>query len=144
MWNVTVVAVIALLGVAPQGQGRPSPVQLPPAVARVLTDYEVAWRARDAAALARLFADGRVVVPNACPPVHSRAEVEKCYSGSGGNLSLRALSYAVDGSLGFIVGEFAPGVGDPPGGKFVLTLWKAPDGRWMIIADMDRPYRRTP
>ena len=144
MWNVTVLAVATLLGVAPHGQGRPSPVQLPPAVARVLTDYEVAWRARDAAALARLFADGRVVVPNACAPVNSRAEVERCYSGSGGNLSLRALSYAVDGSLGFIVGEFAAAAGDPPSGKFVLTLWKNPDGRWMIIADMDRPYRRVP
>src|SRR5882672_793862 len=79
-------------------------IDLPPALARVLTDYETAWRNRDAAALSRLFADDRIVVPNACPPVEGRAAVERCYAGSGGALSLRAIAYGSDGALGYIVG----------------------------------------
>jgi hypothetical protein len=61
---------------APSMPPQPS-VTLPPDLARVLTDYEGAWSARDAAALARLFADNRVVVPNACPPVKGRAAVQR-------------------------------------------------------------------
>ena len=50
MRHAMVVTVVALLSGALQGPGRPSPIDLPPALARVLTDYEAAWRARDAAA----------------------------------------------------------------------------------------------
>jgi hypothetical protein len=44
----------------------------------VLDDYTTAWKARDAKALAALFAEGRTVVPNACPPATDRAGVEAC------------------------------------------------------------------
>jgi len=127
-------------------QAAPAPlpgVDLPPTLARVLTDYETAWRARDAAALSRLFADDRVVVPNACPPVRGRVEVERCYAGSGGPLSLRAIAYGSDGAMGYIIGAYAPEKGQPDAGKFTLTLLKGSDGRWLIVADMDRPYRRS-
>jgi ketosteroid isomerase-like protein len=130
--------------VAPQPPGSEPSIELPPALARVLTDYEAAWRNRDAAALARLFADDRIVVPNACPPVRGRAAVERCYAGSGGALTLRAIAYGADGALGYIVGAYAPQTGDADGGKFTLTLVKGGDGRWLIVSDMDRPYRRTP
>ena len=144
MRTAVLLAAILLLDVSSHAQTRPSAPDLPPALARVLTDYEKAWRAKDAKALAQLFVEGRVVVPNACPPANSRAEVEKCYSGSGGDLSLRALAHGMDGSLGYIIGEFAQKEGAPPSGKFVLTLWKDSDGRWLILADMDRGYRRAP
>lgn len=118
-------------------------IDLPPLLARVLTDYETAWRARDAGAVARLFANDRVVVPNACPPVKSRDEVERCYAGSGGPLSLRAIAYGSDGTMGYIIGAYAPEKGQPDIGKFMLTLVKGGDGRWLIVSDMDRPYRRS-
>jgi ketosteroid isomerase-like protein len=131
---------------APAAQERPAEPQptiaLPAPLARVLTGYEAAWRARDAAALSRLFADDRVVVPNACAPVKGRAAVEKCYAGSGGALSLRAIAYGTDGALGYIVGAFALAEGGADAGKFTLTLTKGGDGRWLIVADMDRPYPR--
>ena len=118
-------------------------IDLPPPLARVLTDYETAWRNRDAAALSRLFANDRVVVPNACPPVRGREEVERCYTGSGGPLSLRAVAYGAEGPAGYIIGAYAPEKGQPDAGKFTLTLLKGGDGRWLIVADMDRPYRRS-
>jgi ketosteroid isomerase-like protein len=140
---------LGIIGLAGQTSG-PQPagapplpsIDLPPPLARVLTDYETAWRNRDAAALARLFANDRIVVPNACPPVKGREEVERCYAGSGGPLSLRAVAYGSDGSIGYIVGAYAPEKGQPDGGKFTLTLLKGSDGQWLIVADMDRPYPR--
>ena len=137
---------VAMLGAtggtlqAPSMPPQPS-VTPPPDLARVLTDYEAAWAARDAVALARLFADNRVVVPNACPPVKGRAAVQQCYTGSGGALSLRAVAFGTDGSLGYIIGAYTQQKGQPDGGKFTLTLLKE-EGRWLILADMDRSYPR--
>jgi ketosteroid isomerase-like protein len=126
-------------------QPAPAPlpsVTLPAPLARVLTDYEAAWRAKDAAALAALFADDRVVVPNACPPVRGRAQVQQCYAGSGGPLFLRAVAHATEGSSGYIIGAYRSEESGPDGGKFTLTLTMGADGRWLIVADMDAPYRR--
>src|SRR5262247_1688654 len=47
----------ATLAAAQQAQPEPPPsIDLPPKIARVLTDYEAAWQKGDAAALAKLFA----------------------------------------------------------------------------------------
>jgi ketosteroid isomerase-like protein len=117
-------------------------VTLPVSLARVLTDYETAWRAKDAAALARLFADDRVVVPNACPPVRGRHRVQECYAGSGGPLFLRGVAHSIDGALGYIIGAYRDEQNGPDKGKFTLTITKGADGRWLIVADMDRSYPR--
>ncbi len=114
---------------------------LPPDLQRVLDDYTAAWASRDATAIAALFAEGRTVVPNACPPVTGAAEVERCYTGHGGPIHLRALDHAVSSGHAYIIGEYAEKPEDPAGGKFVLTLVEA-SGRWLIVADMDRPYGR--
>lgn len=116
---------------------------LPPSLQRVLDDYTAAWKARDTKTLAALFAEGRTVVPNACPPVADRAGVEACYAGSGGPLHLRALDHAYSSDLAYIIGEYAEQPADSAGGKFVLTLLNE-GGRWLIVADMDRPYGSQP
>jgi ketosteroid isomerase-like protein len=139
--GVVLAAAVAGATQPPAVDPQPS-IDLPPALARVLTDYETAWRGRDAAALARLFADDRVVVPNACPPVKGRAAVERCYAGSGGPLALRAVAQGTDGAMGYIIGAYTTQKGEPDRGKFTLTLHKDGDGRWLIVADMDSPYRR--
>ena len=118
------------------------PVVLPPALDRVLRDYERAWRERDAAALASIFASDGFVLPNGRPPVRGRAAIRAEYASAGGPLALRALHYAVDDTVGFIVGTFAPGDGAPPQGKFVLALRRAPRGAWQIAADIDNTDRR--
>lgn len=116
---------------------------LPPELQRVLTDYAAAWEMHDAKGLAALFADDRIVVPNACPPGPGRATIEKCYAGSGGPLHLRALDHRIDNDLAYIIGEYALDAADQPRGKFALTL-TLQDGRWLIVADMDQPYRSAP
>jgi ketosteroid isomerase-like protein len=123
---------------APAAQPLPlQSVTLPPELARVLTDYETAWRAKDAAALARLFAEDGFVLGNGAPPVRGRAAIEKAYAGSGGRLVLRALAFATEGTVGYIIGAFAREPGAPDVGKFTLTLKKDASGRWLIVSDMD-------
>jgi ketosteroid isomerase-like protein len=120
----------------------PASVDLPPEFARVLRDYEAAWSRRDAPALARLFTDDGYVLANGGVPVKGRAAIEQHYTGSGGALFLRAFAYAAEGSVGYILGGFTGQQGAPDVGKFTLTLRKGPDGRWLIVSDMDSPNRR--
>jgi ketosteroid isomerase-like protein len=117
-------------------------VHLPPPLARVLTDYETAWRARDAAALAGLFAEDGFVLSNGVPPVRGRSEIQRHYSGQGGPLALRALAYATEGAVGYIIGGFALREGEADIGKFTLTLRQDAGGRWLIVSDMDNGNSR--
>jgi outer membrane murein-binding lipoprotein Lpp len=113
-------------------------IALPAELDRVLRDYERAWRAGDAAALAGLFAEDGFVLQSNQPPVRGRAAIQAAYQEQGGApLRLRALAYAVDDTTGYIIGAY--GYGDAPGdmGKFTLTLRRAPGGQWMIFSDMD-------
>ncbi len=117
-------------------------ISLPPELARVLTDYEEAWRAKDEKALAALFTEDGFVLSSGRPPVRGRKKIELRYKNSGGALVLRALAFATEGSLGYIIGGFSRHSGEPDIGKFTLTLHKDPDGRWMIMSDMDNSNQR--
>jgi hypothetical protein len=114
-------------------------VALPPELDRVLRDYERAWRAGDAAALASLFAEDGFVLQSNRPPVRGRQAIQAAYEdqGEGGPLRLRALAFTSTDTIGYIIGAY--GYGDKPGdiGKFTLTLRRAPGGPWLIFSDMD-------
>lgn len=125
-----------------QATSGPEPsVKLPPALARVLTDYEAAWRSRDAAALARLFAEDGFVLAARRQPARGRDAIQRHYTGQGGPLALRALAFAADGSVGYIIGGYAQTEGEPDIGKFTLTLRKGAGGKWLIMSDMDNSNR---
>ncbi len=140
------ISVLFLSGAAAVVQQQAAPAQepsikLPPALGRVLTDYEAAWRSRDAAALARLFREDGFVLPSGRLPVRGRTAIEKYYTGQGGPLALRAIAFAADGGVGYIIGGFAGKEGEPDSGKFTLTLRKGAGGRWLIMSDMDSSNR---
>ena len=126
---------------APEPPALPS-ITLPPPLARVLTDYEAAWRNKDAAALAALFREDGFVLSNGSPPVRGRAQIPKHYAGQGGPLALRALAFAIEGSVGYIVGGFSRRIGEADIGKFTLTLRRGADERWLIMSDMDNGNSR--
>lgn len=117
-------------------------VTLPPQLERVLADYEKAWQSKDAGALAELFAEDGFVLSGGAPPVRGRAQIKDHYTGQGGPLCLRALAYATEGSVGYIIGGFSRNKGEPDVGKFTLTLKKSPADRWLIMSDMDNGNSR--
>ena len=137
---------VPALALAPEGGAKaPLPsVELPPALDRVLRDYERAWQARDPAALAALFAQDGFVLANGEPPVRGRDAIHEAYKDGGGPLSLRALAYATEGAVGYIIGAYGPRAGEKDTGKFVLALRREKDGRWSIAADMDNASQHRP
>ncbi len=105
---------------------------------RVLRDYERAWQAGDAAALAALFAEDGFVLQNGRAPVRGRAAIQAAYSGqASGVLRLRALAAAASDTTGYIVGAYTYGDRPDDIGKFTLTLRRARGGAWLIFSDMD-------
>ncbi len=139
---VTAIGCLALARPASADDAVPIPsLELPPELQRVLTDYEAAWGKRDAAALAALFAEDGFVLPGGRPAVRGRAAIASHYTGHGGPLALRAFAFGQHGDVGYILGGYAGGRGEPDDGKFTLTLRRAADGRWLIFSDMDNSNR---
>lgn len=134
---------LCLAGFAvPIAAQHPPSVTLPPALDRVLRDYEQGWENGDAAAVARLFASDGFALPNRKPPARGHDAIRAAYQGNGGPLRLRALAYATADSIGWIVGAYAYGERTSPDiGKFVLALRKDRSGRWLIAADIDNAIK---
>lgn len=119
-------------------------VTLPPALDRVLRDYERHWTAKNAKELAALFAEDGFVMAGGRDMVRGRAAIEQHYTGQGGPLFLRAVAFSINGDTGYILGGYTDQSGAPDRGKFTLTL-KRVKGKWMIFSDMDngnQPARR--
>ena len=135
-------AVAAAFAQAPAGSSAPS-VTLPPEIDRVLRDYERGWRAHDADALAALFTEDGFALSSGAPPVRGRAAIREKYAKAGGPLDLRAIAFSTDGTVGYVVGVYSHGPGQPENGKFVLALKRDGD-RWLIAADMDNSSRPAP
>ena len=104
-------------------------------------DLRTGRRAGDAAALSKLFTEDGYVLPQGRGPVKGRAAIEKLYTRNGSPLSLRAIAYATEGNVGYILGGYSGEAGKPDEGKFTLTLRKE-NGRWLIMSDMDNSNRR--
>lgn len=147
---MTVLAALAPASAAAQEPNTPRPptlpsITLPAELDRVLRDYERAWKAGDEAALAALFTEDGFV-PTGRGWVRGHEAIRATYANSGGGLQLRALAFAVQDTIGYIVGAY--GYGDsapaPDRGKFVLALRRARGGPWLIAADLDQSSRPEP
>lgn len=123
-------------------------VALPSELDRVLRDYERAWRAGDAAALAALFTEDGFILQSNRPPTRGRAAIRAAYEGQGGApLRLRALAFSADDTIGYIIGAYGYGAGPGDTGKFTLTLQRKAGEPWLIFSDMDNgntPPRQPP
>ena len=113
-------------------------VALPPELDRVLRDYERAWRAGDAKAIASLFTEDGILLQNSRPPIRGRPAIQAVYEGDRGSpLRLRALAYAGGDTVGYIVGGYRYGDAPHDIGKFTITLQRALGEPWLISSDMD-------
>lgn len=115
-------------------------VALPPGLDRVLRDYERAWAAGDTAALALLFTEDGFV-PGRHGWRRGQAAIRAQYSWAKGDLRLSAHAYAVQDTVGYIIGAYRYGDGDG-GGKFILALRRSSGDRWLIAADLDQSNQR--
>src|SRR5258705_11501076 len=114
---IAILMVASAAGQQPASAVEPT-VKLPMELARVLTAHETAWKSRDAAGLARLFAEDGFVLPNGGSPIRGRDAIQKHYTGAGGPLALRAIAFAAEGRVGYIIGGYGPAQGQPDTGKF--------------------------
>ena len=116
-------------------------VQLPPELDRVLRDYERHWRDDDPAALADLFTPDGLIFRNGW--LQGRDTIRATLRG-GGDLRLRAVAWAADRDVAYIIGAY--GYGDDAAhhdtGVFTLPLRRDSDGAWRIAADLDRGIPR--
>ena len=123
-------------------QRQPS-IELPAELDRVLRDYERAWAAGDAAKLASLFTN-QGYVTSSLGWIKGWEAIENQYEGASGDLRLRAISYSVEGSMGYVVGAY--GYGEEfltsDRGNFILILQRDPTGKWLIVADLDKSNQR--
>ncbi|VXB74900.1 SgcJ/EcaC family oxidoreductase [Massilia sp. 9I] len=134
-------AVLAMPAASAIAQSLPS-VPVPAEVDQILRQYERAWAANDAAALAALFAPDGFALPSSQPPARGHTAIEQAYSGGGGQpTTLRALDYRAAGDLAYVVGAYGPAGQQRDHGKFVLVLRKV-DGRWLIAADIENGNQR--
>ena len=91
-----------------------------------------------------IFTSDGIVMQSDRPAARGRAAIAQVYSGQGGNdLRLRAFSYAVSDSVGFILGGYRYGAQPNDVGKFTLTLRRV-EGRWLITSDMDNANVAAP
>ncbi len=114
-------------------------VELPGELARVLRDYERHWSEGRAEELAALFSEEGLIVTGGSW-IRGRAAIQEAYRNAAGPLRLRAIEYASQGDVGYIIGAYGYGESLPvqDSGMFVLTLRRDSSGRWLIVSDLDR------
>jgi ketosteroid isomerase-like protein len=125
-------------------QPQPS-VELPAELERVLRDYEQAWATNNAEALAALFTE-KGFVPSNAGWIAGRDAIAKKYASTGGDLRLRAVYYQVVDTVGYIIGAYGYGVeaAQVDRGNFILALKKSDQGKWLIVADLDKGNQVQP
>ena len=134
---------VAAAGLAQGGEGQIAPpqpsIELPGELARVLREYEEYWSTGQEEHLAALFVEEGLIARNGSW-LRGRAAIRDAYRSASGPLRLRAVEYATDGDVGFIVGAYGYGDGPsvPDVGLFVLALRRDATGRWLIVTDLDR------
>ena len=122
------------------GAADPQPsVDLPNDLAQVLRDYERHWSAGEADELSALFIERGLIV-RGVTWIRGRDAIRQAYQNASGPLRLRAIEYASDGDVGYIIGAYGYGEDLPveDNGMFVLTLQRDSSGGWLIVSDLDR------
>lgn len=112
-------------------------IVLPAEIDRVLRDYERHWSSGNAEGLVSLFTPDGMIRRRGW--IQGHAALRKGLQGSEGDLRLRAVGFAVDGTVAYILGAYGYGAETQPPdrGVFILTLRRNGDGRWLITADLD-------
>lgn len=127
----------------------PDVEQAKAAIEKTRNAYVEAWRAADAGAIARLYADDAMVLYPGQPAVAGREEILAYFGDFFGQFSqeqfeLTSAEVVVAGSWAFDRGGFrwrgrpqAGGDALEDQGKYLVILRQQADGSWKIFRDMD-------
>lgn len=114
-------------------------VELPPALDRVLRDFEVRWRARDHAAMAEMFTeDGMMRFGDAWRRGRASLRISLLDAMSGSDLRLWAQQFGMGDSVAYIAGSYGhrTRIDRADIGRLHFSLRKGTDGVWRIAAAM--------
>ena len=110
------------------------------AIEAAVSRYVAASNQGDADALTELYTDDAVLLPPDHAPVHGRQAIGEFWrQGTDSGLEVRTLRVEVDGSVGYLVGQYnLPETEEEPAdsGKYVMCLRRQRDGSWKLAADI--------
>lgn len=114
--------------------------------------WVAAANSKDAAGLAGLYTDDALLMPSNMASVKGRAAIQASWKGmldqGAHNVSLTRVSGAQAGEWGYEVGTYSAMFGNSPDkGKYMLSLKKGKDGKWLIQEDIfnsDMPCAAPP
>ena len=132
-------AAALLLGSCREAAPAPDPAARQ-AIEAAVRRYVTASNQGDAEALADLYADDAVLLPPDHLPIHGRRAIGEFWrQGTDSGLAVRTLRVEVDGSIGYLVGQYSlPPTEEEPAdsGKYVMCLRRQQDGSWKLTADI--------
>jgi len=103
--------------------------------------WMAAGNAKDAAAIAALYAEDAMVMPPNAAAVKGRAAIQTFWKGMvdelGSKVTLGRIGGWQSGDTGYETGTYAAmmgGVNDT--GKYLITFKKGADGKWLITTDI--------
>ena len=110
------------------------------AIEAAVSRYVTASNQGDADALTSLYTEDAVLLPPDHAPVQGRDAIGDFWrQGTDTGLEVRTLRVEVDGSVGYLVGEYKlPPTAEEPAdsGKYVMCLRRQRDGSWKLSADI--------
>jgi uncharacterized protein (TIGR02246 family) len=110
------------------------------AIEAAVSRYVAASNQGDAEALTELYAEDAVLLPPDHLPIHGRQAIGEFWrQGTDSGLAVRTLRVEVDGSIGYLVGQYSlPQTEEEPAdsGKYVMCLRRQGDGSWKLTADI--------
>jgi uncharacterized protein (TIGR02246 family) len=124
---------------------REAPAADPDADARqgieaAVSRYVAATNEGNAEALSDLYTDDAVLLPPDHAPILGRKAIGEFWQqGTDTGLEVRTLRVEVDGSVGYLVGQYnLPQTAEEPAdsGKYVMCLRRQRDGSWKLSADI--------
>jgi uncharacterized protein (TIGR02246 family) len=120
-----------------------------PSINDLRSGYQAAFNAGDAAALAALFTDNAVSLPDHRAPIEGRAAIQQDFQNQfaqvSGNIQIMPVDTEINGETAYERGTYSMTVtpkaaGSAPmteDGKYIVILKKQPNGSWLIQNDIN-------
>jgi uncharacterized protein (TIGR02246 family) len=117
-----------------------------PAIERAVASFQKAANVKDAATIAKLYADDATLLPPGSPPIKGRAGIQafwqSLFDAGASDAKVRIVEVRSCGDLAYEIGAFEAKLPTPQGGvapaegKYVVVWKQQADGGIKMIADI--------